>query len=54
MQEQEFCQNALQDLVLEVCPLGCDKKCSEVWINETIGHRIVCRCKKCNHGVLAK
>jgi hypothetical protein len=44
MKEQHF-----QDLITDACPLGCDI-CSRVYVNEYIGHRILCRCKRCNHG----
>jgi hypothetical protein len=39
----------LPDLIVNTCPLGCDLKCAEIWINETIGHRIICACIKCGH-----
>jgi hypothetical protein len=39
----------LPDLVVNICPLGCDGKCAEIWINEAIGHRIICDCIKCGH-----
>ena len=39
----------LHDLILENCPLGCDGKCSEVWVNQITGHRIVCICEICEH-----
>lgn len=42
-------EHSLSDIILEICPLGCDRKCSELWINKIIGHRIVCKCTKCNH-----
>jgi hypothetical protein len=47
MEEQK--QDNLQDLILDNCSLGCNGKCSELWINEIMGHRIVCKCTKCNH-----
>jgi hypothetical protein len=25
-------------------------QCPLIWINEQTGHRILCGCKKCNHG----
>ncbi len=46
---QEQNEQNLLDIVLEVCPLGCNGKCSQIWINEIIGHRIVCKCTKCDH-----
>jgi hypothetical protein len=39
----------LPDLIVNICPLGCDRKCAEIWINETIGHKIICNCIKCGH-----
>jgi Zn ribbon nucleic-acid-binding protein len=39
----------LPDLIVNICPLGCDGKCAEIWINETIGHKIICNCIKCGH-----
>jgi hypothetical protein len=39
----------ISDLVIEECIPNC-KQCSEIWVNEHIEHRIVCWCKKCNHG----
>ena len=44
----EFKPQILPDLILNVCPLGCDGKCRKVWINEETGHRIVCTCIKCH------
>jgi Zn ribbon nucleic-acid-binding protein len=41
--------HVLPDLIVNTCPLGCDRKCAEIWINETIGHRIICDCIKCGH-----
>jgi hypothetical protein len=38
----------LPDLIVNNCPLGCDKKCGEVWCNKVTGHRIICICK-CGH-----
>lgn len=46
---QEENKQKLYDIVLEVCPLGCNRRCSEIWINEIIGHRIICKCTKCDH-----
>jgi hypothetical protein len=46
---QEQNEHNLSDIILEVCPLGCNRKCSELWINEIIRHRIVCKCTNCNH-----
>lgn len=25
--------------------MGCEETCGESWINEMIGHRIICRCE---------
>jgi hypothetical protein len=38
----------ISDLILCVCPLGCNEKCGRIWINKTIRHRIVCKCP-CGH-----
>ena len=40
--------DTIPDLIVKICPLGCDTKCAEIWINETIGHRIICKCT-CGH-----
>jgi hypothetical protein len=53
MQEPQKEKN-LQDLILEACPLGCNGKCSEVWINEIIAHRIMCKCTKGCHNKKGK
>jgi hypothetical protein len=39
----------LQDLLIEKCIPSCEQ-CPSFWINEQIEHRILCRCKRCNHG----
>jgi hypothetical protein len=39
------------DLVISQCPTGCEN-CAEVYVNEDTGHRILCKCIKCNHGNL--
>jgi len=39
----------LPDLIVSICPFGCNGTCQKVWLNETIDHRIICKCKKCNH-----
>jgi hypothetical protein len=44
MEEPHF-----QDLVTDTCPLGCNT-CSRIYVNELIGHRILCKCKSCSHG----
>ena len=41
-------QPQLNDLVIEECIPNCEK-CPSVWVNEQIGHRLVCKCKKCQH-----
>jgi Zn ribbon nucleic-acid-binding protein len=41
--------NLLPDLIVNICPLGCDGKCAEIWINDAIDHRIICDCLKCGH-----
>jgi hypothetical protein len=40
----ERVKNGLPDLIISNCPLGCNKACEEVWINDNIGHKIVCSC----------
>jgi hypothetical protein len=30
----------------EKCIPNCEE-CADIWINELVGHRIVCKCKKC-------
>jgi hypothetical protein len=37
-------RNKLPDLVIGNCPLGCNGTCTAIWINDSIGHRIVCNC----------
>jgi hypothetical protein len=39
----------LPDLTIPECIPNCNE-CSRIWINECIGHRIVCKCKWCSHG----
>lgn len=46
--QQQSQKNSLPDLVLTVCPLGCGVKCDKTWVNEQIGHNIVCFCT-CHH-----
>jgi hypothetical protein len=36
------------DLIVEECPVGCNN-CKEVYVNQQLGHRIVCLCHKCGH-----
>ena len=45
----EHVKNILPDLIISTCPLGCNKKCAEVWINDSIEHRIICKCACKNH-----
>ena len=40
--------NIFPDLVTDECPLGCGN-CAEIYMNDQIGYRIVCRCIICNH-----
>ena len=42
----------ISDLILNVCPLGCDGKCEGIWYNEITGHRIICKCT-CEHKRIA-
>ena len=41
---------SIPPIIVEECIPSCEQ-CPSVWINEEIGHRILCRCKKCNHGI---
>ena len=43
--------NYYPDLLVDKCPLGCDN-CAQVYVNNEIGHRIICKCLNCNHGNL--
>lgn len=43
-----FMPYVLPDLIVNICPLGCDRKCARIWINETINHRVICKCP-CGH-----
>jgi hypothetical protein len=49
MTQEQKNEHGLSDIILEACPLGCNRECSELWINEIIGHRIVCKCIECDH-----
>lgn len=49
MTQEQKSEHILSDIILESCPLGCDRKCSKLWINEIIGHRILCKCRRCDH-----
>lgn len=42
----ELINSSLPDLVIEECIPNCEE-CARIWINELVGHRIVCKCKKC-------
>jgi hypothetical protein len=46
-------QPQLNDLIIEECIPNCEK-CPSVWSNEQLAHRIVCKCKKCQHGNIQK
>ena len=46
---QGFLSYFLPDLIVNLCPLGCDGKCVKIWNNQKIHHRIICICTKC-HG----
>ena len=39
---------ALKDLIVMICPFGCNRKCEGIWMNEITGHRIICNCR-CKH-----
>ena len=41
---------SIQPIVIEECIPNCEK-CPSVWMNEIIEHCIVCKCKKCKHGI---
>jgi hypothetical protein len=43
----------IQDLIIEECIPSCES-CPSIWTNENTKHRIVCRCKKCKHGILGE
>jgi hypothetical protein len=36
----------LPDLTIPECIPNCNE-CPGIWVNECIGHRIMCQCKKC-------
>jgi hypothetical protein len=46
MSKQKF---SFPDLIIEQCIPNC-RQCSGVWIKDSIQHRIICRCKFCDHG----
>ncbi|HZI70843.1 MAG TPA: hypothetical protein VFD60_06745 [Nitrososphaeraceae archaeon] len=35
----------LPDLVVNICPLGCNGACAKIWTNENTEHRIICNCE---------
>jgi hypothetical protein len=39
----------IPNLIIEECIPSCTE-CPLIWINEQTGHKIACRCKRCNHG----
>ena len=34
----------MPDLTVDRCPATCNQDCERVWINDVIGHRIICAC----------
>jgi hypothetical protein len=40
----KWIKNILPDLIISTCPLGCNKTCVKVWVNDSIKHRIICNC----------
>jgi hypothetical protein len=42
-------KSSIPDLIIEQCIPNC-LQCTGVWTNESIQHRIICRCKFCDHG----
>jgi hypothetical protein len=46
MPPSELINSTLSDLIIEECIPNCEE-CAGIWINELIGHRIVCVCNKC-------
>ena len=38
------------NLIVKMCPLGCNGQCAGIWINQTTGHKIICDCK-CRHKI---
>jgi hypothetical protein len=47
-QMDNTCPACLPDIIINICPLGCDIECAKIWMNESIGNRIICRCL-CGH-----
>jgi hypothetical protein len=43
-----FAKQVLPDLIVNLCPLGCNQTCGRIWVNGIIDHRIICECK-CGH-----
>ena len=46
--EENICP--LPDLIIQNCLPNCGE-CPGKWKNEYIKHNIICRCKKCMHGI---
>jgi hypothetical protein len=46
MTRAELVNNTLPDLRISECIPNC-KECPGMWINQQLGHRIVCECKTC-------
>ena len=46
MPSVELINNNFPDLGISECIPNC-RDCPGMWINEQLGHRIVCECKKC-------
>jgi hypothetical protein len=40
----EWVKDILPDLIISICPLGCNKACVQIWTNDSIEHRIICNC----------
>lgn len=38
------------NLIVRICPFGCNGKCARIWINQITGHKIICICK-CRHKI---
>ena len=46
MPHTELIDNNLPDLRISECIPNC-RECPGIWINEQLGHSIICECKKC-------
>ena len=44
LQLQHVDRNILPDLVVNICPFGCNTKCNKLWINKQTSHQIICLC----------